>query len=76
MNEHTYSRLINLALYPRSHIAFFFFTNFQETLDTKNSTIKDLQYELARACKVSNVFKRLNGVEYPRVTICIPIVCH
>jgi hypothetical protein len=29
---------------------------FQDVLDSKNSAIKDLQYELARVCKVSFVF--------------------
>ena len=28
----------------------------QDVLDSKNSAIKDLQYELARVCKVSNTF--------------------
>ena len=29
---------------------------FQDVLDSKNSAIKDLQYELARVCKVSTTF--------------------
>ena len=28
----------------------------QDVLDSKNSAIKDLQYELARVCKVKNMF--------------------
>ena len=32
------------------------FVLFQDVLDSKNSAIKDLQYELARVCKVNDVF--------------------
>ena len=31
------------------------FVLFQDVLDSKNSAIKDLQYELARVCKVNDV---------------------
>lgn len=36
-----------------------YFALFQDVLDSKNSAIKDLQYELARVCKVNNVFYRV-----------------
>ena len=35
------------------------FVLFQDVLDSKNSAIKDLQYELARVCKVNGVFYRV-----------------
>ncbi|XP_041918460.1 dynein regulatory complex subunit 4 [Alosa pseudoharengus] len=43
----------------------------EETLDTKNNTIKDLQYELARACKAHNDLLRTS--EAKLVNFGIPV---
>ena len=42
--------VVNSLIFP--YIVFNIFLQ-QDVLDSKNSAIKDLQYELARVCKVS-----------------------
>lgn len=63
-SRHLYRKLLAWFLISRLSFSYYLFALlknffrlvfFQDVLDSKNSAIKDLQYELARVCKVKNM---------------------